>query len=164
VQSIAEHSAGVPVPGNEGLTAEEKDIRVGMLFHPYHQAIARVLDSRAHKPCILLSIHSFTPRLGDSVRPWHIGVSYRRDGGLGVRMLKALRQYDRLVIGDNEPYPIEDGSDYTLPLHGEDRELPSVMIEIRQDGLQSGADAAGWAGRLAEVYGKIQDDGRLKVL
>jgi predicted N-formylglutamate amidohydrolase len=28
-----------------------------------------------------------------------------------------------LVVGDNEPYSVTDASDYTIPVHGERRDL-----------------------------------------
>jgi predicted N-formylglutamate amidohydrolase len=37
------------------------------------------------------------------------------------------------VIGDNEPYGVTDASDYTIPVHGERRDLHHVAIEVRQD-------------------------------
>jgi predicted N-formylglutamate amidohydrolase len=59
-ESIPEKSAGVSVPGNHGLTAEQKSARINELFQAYHQAIDRLLDKRKHQPSVLLSIHSFT--------------------------------------------------------------------------------------------------------
>jgi predicted N-formylglutamate amidohydrolase len=155
-ESIAEESAGVPVPGNRGLTPEEREIRTGALFRPYHDAIGRLLDGRTHRPTLLLSIHSFTPLLDGRPRPWHIGVSYGRDRRLAALLRGTLSQDRALMVGDNEPYPIEDDIDYTIPVHGEARGLPSVMIEIRQDELRTPAGAATWAARLAKAYRLIE--------
>ncbi len=88
-----------------------------------------------------------------------------------ARLLDAplvLSAYSRLVIDcnrplqspesipsrsdGNQPYPIEDAFDYTLPTHGEARGLPSIMIELRQDGLGTSADCASWAARLAAAW------------
>jgi predicted N-formylglutamate amidohydrolase len=156
--SIAERSAGVPVPGNRGLSPDERRIRSQTLFRAYHGTIARLLDGRAGRPSVLLSIHSFTPALDGRPRPWHVGVSSGRDRRLAELLLGVLRQDRDLIIGDNEPYPIEDGIDYTIPLHGEGRGLPSVMIEIRQDGIRTLAGAATWAARLAAAYRRIEPE------
>jgi len=156
VDSIAEHSAGIPIPGNHRLSSRDKELRRDTLFRPYHGAIARLLDGRSQRPSMLLSIHSFTPVLNHRPRPWHIGVSHWRDPRLAVLMLEALAQSGDLSIGDNAPYPIDDAIDYTIPVHGEGRGLPSVMIEIRQDGIPTTADAAAWAARLAEAYRQIE--------
>jgi predicted N-formylglutamate amidohydrolase len=154
-QSIAESSAGVPIPGNHGLSPAERRARVEALFQPYHDAVCRLLDGRPQRATVLLSIHSFTPVLNGQPRPWHIGVSHWRDPRLATLLLGALSRSGDIVIGDNQPYPIEEDTDYTIPRHGEGRGLPSAMIEIRQDGLRSEADTAAWAARLADAYRSI---------
>jgi predicted N-formylglutamate amidohydrolase len=68
----------------------------------------------------------------------------------------ALGRTGDFAIGDNEPYPIEDDIDYTIPLHGESRGLPCAMIEIRQDGILTEAGAAVWAARLAAAYRLVE--------
>jgi predicted N-formylglutamate amidohydrolase len=155
-ESIAEQSGGVPVPGNHGLSPLERESRINALFRPYHDAIDRLLDGRTRRPSLLLSIHSFTPVLNGRPRPWHIGVSHWRDRRLAALMLGAVAHSGEFTVGDNEPYPIDDDVDYTIPVHGEARGLPSVMIEIRQDGIQTAAGAAAWAARLAASYRLIE--------
>ena len=71
-------------------------------------------------------------------------------------LLGALSRTGDFTIGDNAPYPIENDIDYTIPLHGEGRGLPSVMIEIRQDLIRTVAGAAAWAARLAAAYRFIE--------
>jgi predicted N-formylglutamate amidohydrolase len=149
-QSIAEVSDGVAIPANLGLSAGEKGVRVSALFRPYHDAIARVLDRRSDRTSVLLSIHSFAPVLAGRERPWNVGVSSRRQRWLASHLVAELEAHpDELTVGDNEPYAIDDDLDYTIPVHGEARGLPSALIEIRQDGLEKPADARAWAGRLA---------------
>ena len=155
-ESIPEQSAGVPVPGNRGLSPKQRESRINALFRPYHSAIDRLLDSRARRPSLLLSIHSFTPVLNGHSRPWQIGVSHWRHGEFAALMLGALARRGDVIVGNNEPYPIEDEFDYTIPMHGEGRGLPSAMIEIRQDGIQAAGDAAAWAERLADAYRLIE--------
>jgi predicted N-formylglutamate amidohydrolase len=155
-ESIAEQSGGVPVPGNRDLLPLEREMRSNALFRPYHGAISRLLDERSHKPSLLLSIHSFTPVLNDRARPWHIGVSYGRDRRLASLMIGALARCGNFTVGDNEPYPIEDDVDYTIPVHGEGRGLPGIMIEIRQDEIRTVDAAAAWAARLAQAYRLIE--------
>lgn len=159
-ESIPEQSAGVAIPGNLGLSAEERGLRVDAFFRPYHQAIDRLLDDPGRRPRLLLSIHSFAPVLDGRPRPWHVGVSARRDRWLAGLLLRGLSACPGLTVGDDEPYPIEDDFDYTIPAHGEARGLPSAMIEIRQDGLRTAAEAAGWAARLASICRQIEADAR----
>jgi len=161
--SIAEQSDGVPVPGNRGLSPLERENRINALFRPYHDAIDRLLDGRTRRPRLLLSIHSFTPVLNGRPRPWQIGVSHWRDRRLAALMLGVLAHCGEFTVGDNAPYPIDAEIDYTIPVHGEARGLPSVMIEIRQDGIQTAAGAAAWAARLAASFRLIKA-GALRIL
>ena len=153
---IAEQSDGVPVPGNRGLSPLARESRITALYRPYHDAIGRLLDGRTRRPGLLLSIHSFTPVLNDRPRPWHVGVSHWRDRRLAALMLGVLAHSGEFTVGDNAPYPIDAEVDYTIPVHGEGRGLPSVMIEIRQDGIRTAAGAAAWAARLADAYRLIE--------
>lgn len=155
-QSIAEESANIPIPGNHALSQMEKQVRINTLFLPFHSAISRLLEYRCHSPTLFLSIHSFTPELNGRPRPWHVGISYWRDGRFASLMRRSLARSDDLIVGDNEPYPIEDDIDYTIPIHGEGRRLPSVMIEIRQDEIQIVREAHIWATRLAAAYRLIE--------
>jgi predicted N-formylglutamate amidohydrolase len=155
-ESITEQSAGVRVPGNRALAPGDRATRIDGLFRPYHEAIAQLLDRRAGQPSLLLSIHSFTPELDGQRRPWDIAMSYGRDRRLAALLLDALKAKAKLVVGDNEPYPVDDAIDYTIPVHGEARELPHVLVEIRQDGIATPADAAAWAVRLAETYAQVE--------
>jgi predicted N-formylglutamate amidohydrolase len=54
-------------------------------------------------------------------------------------------------VGDNEPYSMGDATDYTVPVHGERRNLLHVEIEIRQDLI---ADEAGQR-RWAELFARL---------
>ena len=163
-ESIPEQSAGVTIPGNQRLSSEERAIRINALFRPYHGTIGRLLDARSQRPTLLLNIHSFTPILNGSSRPWHIGVSYGHNRELAVLMRVALAHSGDFTVGDNEPYPVEDEIDYTIPTHGEGRGLPSVMIEIRQDMILTSANAAAWAARLAEAYRLIEAEALRKLM
>jgi predicted N-formylglutamate amidohydrolase len=55
------------------------------------------------------------------------------------------------VVGENEPYAVSDDTDYTILVHGEQRHIPHVELEIRQDLLIHESDLQSWAERLAAV-------------
>jgi predicted N-formylglutamate amidohydrolase len=76
---------------------------------------------------------------------------YNRDARLGRALLRLLREEPGLLVGDNEPYAMTEGSDYTVPRHGEARGLAHVEIEIRQDLIAEEAGEALWAARLARL-------------
>ena len=159
-ESIPSRSHTVAVPGNQSLTDEDRALRIEGLFKPYHHAIDTLLDHRQERPNLLLSLHSFTPVLSGPPRPWSIGISYGRDRRFAVLLLKALQHEKNIVVGDNQPYAIEDSSDYTIPHHGEARGVPHALIEIRQDGLTTPAATALWAERLAKIFYEIETPAR----
>lgn len=152
--SIPEASDGTPVPGNAALTHRDRAAREAAIHAPYQQAVADVLDARADLPTILVALHSFTPSMGGRDRPWHVGVLHDRgDTRFAAAMLAVLGEEADLVVGDNEPYRM-DQIDYTIPRHAYPRDLPYAELEIRQDLLASDADCDAWAERLADLLAR----------
>ncbi len=156
LESIVETSDGTLVPGNANLSAHDAALRAREIFTPYHGAITRHLDERksAGRETILISLHSFTPVYGGMARPWQAGVLYNRYRALADALRKALSAPGDLSVGDNEPYTVDDETDYTIPVHGEARGIPHVAIEIRQDLIGEEAGQREWAARLADVLPK----------
>jgi predicted N-formylglutamate amidohydrolase len=155
-ESIARSSEGTSIPGNEKVSAAEATSRVREIFEPYHGSIARHLDARKKptRPVILISLHSFTPVYGGVARMWQAGVLYNRYNALAVSLRVMLRATGELIIGDNEPYTVDDETDYTIPVHGEQRGIAHVAIEIRQDLIAGENDQREWAERLAQLLPK----------
>ncbi|BBK32561.1 putative N-formylglutamate amidohydrolase [Stella humosa] len=153
-------SDGTTVPGNETLTDADRAERVATLFDPYHGAIAAALDRRqaVYRPTFLACIHSFTPRMRGFDRPWHIGACHGPNPEMALLLAAALRLEQGLVVGVNDPYSCSRASDYGVPVHGDDRGIPSVLIEIRQDLITRDADAIAWGGRLARCLSAIEPD------
>lgn len=151
--SIPEVSEATPIPGNLGLSDAARDARAHEIFQPYHARIDAEIDRRAQagRPAVLVAMHSFTPVYLGVARPWQVGVLYNRDARLAGAVLTALRQDGGLQVGDNEPYSVDDTTDYTIPVHGERRGLFHVGIEIRQDLVAHPAGQAEWGARMALV-------------
>jgi predicted N-formylglutamate amidohydrolase len=155
-ESIPHESDGTAIPGNENLSADEAAARAGKIFAPYHGAIEKQLDARtkAKRATILISLHSFTPVYGGVARVWQAGVLYNRYRVLADSLRTQLSAPGDLIVGDNEPYTVDDETDYTIPVHGETRGIAHVAIEIRQDLIAAEAGQVYWADRLAEVLPK----------
>ncbi|WP_374433447.1 N-formylglutamate amidohydrolase [Tabrizicola sp.] len=152
---MPEISETTVIPGNVGLTAAERDWRLDTLFHPFHAAIRRRLDLRSarNQPTVVIGIHSYTPVFKGVARPWHAGILYSGATDLAGRLLQLLANDPDLVIGDNEPYRI-DHDDYTVPVHGDARGLPAVLVEVRQDLISAPAGVQEWSVRLAQCLGQ----------
>lgn len=157
---IPEISDGVAVPGNRGLDDAARRQRYDEIHQPFHAAVSDLLDARAtaNRPTLLVTVHSFTPVMGGVARDMAVGLLFNRDARLARALKEALAQVaPQETVALNAPYSVDDDSDYAIPVHGEARGLPHVLVELRNDLI---ADAAGqdlWAGRLAEALQLILD-------
>jgi predicted N-formylglutamate amidohydrolase len=150
----------LPVPGNHGLTHDERQARADALYWPYHRAVRdrlTALESMARAPA-LLAIHSFTPTMNGESRPWDIGILWDKDPRIPVPLLEALAGLPDIHVGDNEPYSGKHPHDFTVDYHAEEAGLPHVSIEIRQDLIATGEGAARWARILEDALRPILSD------
>ena len=141
------------IGANRDLSMDEREERRREIFAPYHAAIGELLDRRLREgqSTIVVAMHSFTPVFKGVERPMHVGVLYNRDPRFASIVLDLLRQEGDLVVGDNEPYRVSDETDYGIPVHGEQRGLPHVEIEIRQDLIAEPEGQRHYAKRLARL-------------
>ncbi len=151
--AMPEISEFTPIPGNTGLTEADRAARVAAIFTPYHDRIRALLDARAAagRRTVFVAMHSFTPVFKGERRDMQVGVLFNRDVRLAAALLAELRAEGDIVVGANEPYAITDDSDYSAPVHGEQRGLVHVEIEIRQDLIADAAGQAAWAARFARL-------------
>ena len=143
-------------PRLEVLSDDERRAREREILEPYHTEISPQLDERAFagRRTLLLAVHSFTPVYDGVPRPWHVALSTDDYRPLGEAMIAALREEHDLVVGDNEPYSVDD-VDHTIPVHGARRGLPRALLEIRNDRIETEAGQEEWANRLARVLQTI---------
>ena len=151
--SITGVSAGTPVPGNRALDASQRLARIAGIFLPYQRAVADQLDAiiALGKRPTLVSIHTCTPVLDGPARPWPVGLSYVPGSEYSRRCIRALRQLGTEPVGDNEPYTLEPGEDYTVPEQALRRGLDYLQVEFRQDLLDTQGSARAWGERLVEA-------------
>lgn len=154
-ESMPEQSAGEWISGNRNLSQAEMAQRIEGIFNPYQRAITGLLEQR-NLPTALLGIHSFTPCLNGEHRPWQVGVAFYQHNQLALALHRVLQRSGEWSVGLNQPYAIESKFDYTLPVQGEARGIPSAMVEIRQDEIDSIEGAERWAERLAGAWREVQ--------
>lgn len=148
--AFVEVSDQVTVPGNEALSDAAKQERADAIYRPYHGEINRRIESAlgAGKVPSVVAVHTMTERMrGQKLRPQEVTVCWARDGRLAEPFMRRLETVEGLVVGDNDPYGMDLGEDYTVPEHAMRRGLPHLQIEVRQDLV---GDAAG-ALRLADL-------------
>lgn len=146
-------SDGHAIPGN-ALSHEAREGRVARFHGAYHAELARLLD--AVPPALILSLHSFTPRLSshpDEARPWQVGVLYNQDDR-AARIAMPMLAGEGLIVGDQQPY---SGRllNYTMNRHAEAEGRPYLGIEIRQDQIGDAAGQSEWAERLARIANEV---------
>jgi predicted N-formylglutamate amidohydrolase len=132
---IPDVSDGTPIPGNLGLTSEQRERRIIDYFTSYHDACRRVIGSklaRGSRP-LFVSVHSMTDRMNGKYRPWEISFSSNANRRATDPALAALRKHQSLVVGDNQPYDMDPDQDYGTPEHALLRGLDYLQVEFRQD-------------------------------
>jgi len=159
IRSLSETTV---IPANENLSAEERDYRIAQFYRPFHDAIDALLGRRAGRQTILVCMHSFTPVYLGIARPWPIGIIHGADPRFSDGVRRALGEaMPGLDIGWNEPYAAADGVTLTLERHGDARNLPATMIEIRNNGIASEEGVTHWAGLLAQALSAAAREGGL---
>ena len=150
---------GTIVPGNRHADAAEIERRLNLFYRPYHEALARLAGRRPDT--VLVSIHSFTPRLiGRHPRPWHVGLLYATDDRLARPLLARLNAEPDLCVGDNEPYSGQLAGD-AMDRHGVQAGRPHILIELRHDLIATGDGQRAWAERLAPILDAALADAQL---
>ncbi|MBN8846258.1 MAG: N-formylglutamate amidohydrolase [Sphingomonadales bacterium] len=146
-------SDGHAIPGN-ALDHAGREERLDRFFRPYHAQIAATIA--AHRPGMILSLHSFTPSLASDPaqqRPWHVGVLYNEDDRLAGPAIAALAA-EGLNVGDQLPY---SGKllNATMNRHAEANRIPYVGIEMRQDLVRDTRGQALFAEQLSRMCSKV---------
>lgn len=133
--AIAARSEYIDVPGNQGLTEDQRQERVASVYRPFCAAVDRLLGTRAAtgRQSVIVTIHSFTPVYFGTPRTVDIGILHDADARLADAMLSGAPALPHRRIARNDPYGPEDGVTHSLILHGLRRGLANVMIEVRND-------------------------------
>ncbi len=158
--AMPERSEIFEIPGNQGLSAADRETRTEALYIPFHQAVGDYLDrARAvGRHPAMVTIHSFTPVFNGRARKVELGLLHDRDARLVDEMLDFVDELGVPVqVRRNEPYGPEDGVTHTLRRHALPRGLLNVMIEIRNDLLDDPADQAGLGAGLARMVSRAID-------
>lgn len=151
---IPQVSETTTIPGNDRLSAADRQARVALCWRPFHDAISALVEDRlaAGLETGLVSVHSFTPVYKGIKRPWHIGIVHDDDTRLSAPLIAALQSISGVVVGDNEPYSPADRVYFTLEKHARSRGLPCVMIELRNDEVADEAGQEKWAETLESIF------------
>ncbi len=89
---IPETSETTTIPGNAGLSATDRQVRIDLAWRPFHDAVEQTIEARlaAGRETRLVSVHSFTPVYFGKQRPWHIGIIHDEDERIATPLVRAL--------------------------------------------------------------------------
>ncbi len=147
--AIPVQSEATVIPGNRDLSTAERVARVEQIYRPFEAALDMEIRQRPRLKA-LVTVHSYTPVWFGDPREVEIGILCGRDPRLAELVLHAAREAaPHRDIRLNAPYGPQDGVAHTLDRHGAGNDLPSVMIEIRNDLIADEAHQAGLAADLA---------------
>lgn len=133
------YSHGVGIPANEQIDDAERDLRLRGFYAPFHDAVDATVSSSA--ATLLLSVHSFSPVLGDSERGFDVGVLFDDFDEAALRLADLLR-HGGLAVRMNEPYSGLQGLIYSAQRHGRRHGVPYLEIEVNNGLLRRPSDIA----------------------
>ncbi len=149
---IPVNTDGILVAGNIGANREK---RLDDYHRRYHKAMEQWLADV--QPGLILSIHSFTPKLEskpNEERPWEIGLLYNEDDRAARHAIRLFSELG-VTVGDNEPYSGKE-LNATMNRHAEAHGRPYCAIEIRNDLITQERGQARWAAIIADVAGRVK--------
>jgi predicted N-formylglutamate amidohydrolase len=155
--AMRQTSDGIVVPANRGLDVTAQALRAEACYWPYHRAVTEVIDEVAAQvpaPAII-SVHSCTPVMKGFERPWHIGVLSNFDRRMADVLITELRRDSTICIGDNQPYSGLDPHGFTIEHHALPQGRPNVLLEIRQDLIDSRRGVLHWADIVGQALANV---------
>lgn len=131
--AMAARSEVYEVPGNAGVSADERLARTEAVYLPFHATLRALLARRAASGAlpVLVTVHSFTPVWHGRRRTVELGIIHDADARLARALLAAAPS--GLDARLNEPYSAADEVTHTLALQATPLGIPNVMIELRND-------------------------------
>lgn len=145
--SIRPDMGGIPIPGNQFVSDEERVCRDHISRMPFDNAVLSYLQAGD----IIIAIHSFSPVYDGNVRKTEIGVMRENDCVTCRAVLDALKDDGKFVIGDNEPYDLRNVPPGTTKRIQTQIDTPAVIIEIRNDIISNDAGMQAVSQTLAKV-------------
>jgi len=136
-------SETIDIPGNLDLTKAERDARTRQVYRPFQKTLATTVAAR--KSPVIVTLHSFTPVYHGQYRAVEIGVLHDSDTRLADAMLSSRAAPIKYDIQRNQPYGPSEGVTHTLKEHGLAHGHLNVMLEVRNDLIETPVQQAGMA-------------------
>lgn len=154
IDAIPDVSEFHTIPGNVGISEQDRALRVQTIHDTFHERVAETIADRQ----ALVTIHSFTPVYKESRRAVQLGILHDKDATFADWILSSASKFTDLKVCRNEPYGPEDGVMHTINTHGTANRIPNVMIEIRNDLIATQKDCEEMADLLSEMISHALGD------
>ena len=146
--AMPSRSEVVDIPGNRNLTDAARAARISQIYVPFQKALANTIIAKSNP--VVVTLHSFTPVYHGQHRAVEIGVLHDRDTRLADAMLFSRSAPIRFNIQRNQPYGPEQGVTHTLKEHGLAHDRLNVMLEVRNDLIETPIQQAKMASILVD--------------
>ncbi|NDW54525.1 N-formylglutamate amidohydrolase [Aliiroseovarius sp. PrR006] len=154
--AIPSRSEVFDIPGNAELSDLARSERVTQVYRPFSRMLTEQIGvHRAHLQ-MMVTVHSFTPVYRGQMRDVQIGILHGDDDRLAHSMMQTIPADLGMEVQLNEPYAAVDGVAHTLNRHAVPYGLPNVMIEIRNDLIETAEQHARIAETLADWIAKAK--------
>ncbi len=130
---ILSSSAGIKIPGNLKINSKEKNLRMKRFHQKYHCNLSKFVreKEKIYKKIFLVSIHTFTKKIGYVKRGIEMGLLWNKNMNLLIPIQKKLIDHN-IFFGRNFPYS-GFHFNYTLDRHSENGLIDNICIELRND-------------------------------
>ncbi len=151
--AIPQKSEVFEIAGNQNLTEAESKTRYESYYLPFETAVSDRLARYSESP-LFITVHSFTPIYHGESREVDIGIVCDQDSRLGERMVELAAELTTHCVRLNEPYGPGEGVTHTLRFHAVNKGLLNVMIEVKNNLLDSSESREKMAVTLAALISK----------
>ncbi|WP_251357840.1 N-formylglutamate amidohydrolase [Kangiella sp. TOML190] len=157
--SILEISEHHPIPGNQALSREEKELRAEHIFTPFHRTIEtqinRLKSQFSQFP--MIGVHSFSPNFHGQPRPWKFSVMWKHKTPFVKGIIDYFQRHEQAQwVGFNEPYSAKEIAAHTTEYHADRNQLPNLIFEVRQDLLESDKDIQYWGEQIYQALAAVE--------
>ena len=155
---IVSNSWGQPIPGNIGISLEDRKKRIENYYKCYHQNLEEFIKKKKeqHRKIYLIAIHSFTKKTFFENRGVKIGLLFNKNIELLLHLQKKL-QKKKVHFGRNFPY---SGFfyNYTLDKHSNNGMINNISIEIRNDLICSSKGIKKYSNLFIKIFESFIND------
>ncbi len=165
---LHDHDDNIIIPANQELSEEDWQHRVKNYYEPYHEICKHHVERllKLYDRPIIFSFHSF-PRRQTSFPapfPFNFTIHYSEDYGVADVMRKFFAErYPEVILGDNDPYDIRSHAYIGTTIHGQDRGLPNMLIEIPNDQMRDEPSINKWSLICIEVIELLPQELNVKL-